>query len=82
MRRARAAVHNKYMVRWNTGVVKARLAAFAVQTVGGGVDVSGGRVEAWVEASDHHPVRIKKLMDDGRVEPFCIPEPEGLRRQD
>lgn len=39
-------------------------------------------VMSLVEVSDHHPVRIKKLMDDGRVKPFCIPEPEGLRRQD
>lgn len=35
-----------------------------------------------VKVSDHHPVRVKKLLSNGKIEPFCIPEPEGLRRQD
>ena len=35
-----------------------------------------------VEVSDQHPVRIKRFLNDGSIEPFCIPEPEGLRRQD
>ena len=39
-------------------------------------------VMSLVEISDHHPVRIKKLLPDGKILPFCIPEPEGLRRQD
>lgn len=34
-----------------------------------------------VKVSDCHPVRIKKLLTDGRIEPFCIEEPEGLQRQ-
>lgn len=39
-------------------------------------------VMSLVKVSDCHPVRIKRLMDDGKIEPFCMEEPEGLRRQD
>ena len=39
-------------------------------------------VMSLVKVFDCHPVRIKKLLSGGRIEPFCIPEPEGLRRQD
>ena len=39
-------------------------------------------VMSLVEVADQHPVRIKKLFPDGRIEPFCIQEPEGLQRQD
>lgn len=35
-----------------------------------------------VEVSDEHPIRIKKLSDDSKVLPYCLDEPEGLRRQD
>lgn len=31
---------------------------------------------------DHHPARIKKLKDGLWVEDFCVPEPDGSRRQD
>jgi CMP-N-acetylneuraminic acid synthetase len=34
-----------------------------------------------VEAGHMHPVRATKIVD-GKMEPFCMPEPEGLRRQD
>ena len=34
-----------------------------------------------MELEDANPVRVKKIVN-GRIEPFCIPEPEGLRRQD
>jgi len=34
-----------------------------------------------MELEDANPVRVKKIID-ARIEPFCIPEPEGLRRQD
>ncbi|MBU1179904.1 acylneuraminate cytidylyltransferase family protein [Patescibacteria group bacterium] len=33
------------------------------------------------EVGDWHPVRAKKIVN-GRIEPFIIPEPEGMRRQD
>lgn len=33
------------------------------------------------EVTMNHPIKIKKF-EDGKVVPFCIPEPEGLRRQD
>lgn len=46
------------------------------------VKTGASSVMSLVELSDHHPVRIKKLAADGKVVPFCIPEPEGLRRQD
>ncbi|MBI5625542.1 MAG: acylneuraminate cytidylyltransferase family protein [Elusimicrobia bacterium] len=31
---------------------------------------------------DHHPARIKKLRDGLWLEDFCVPEPDGSRRQD
>ena len=34
-----------------------------------------GRVE------DHHPIRIKAIVND-RIVPFCLPEPPQVRRQD
>jgi len=45
-------------------------------------DKMASSVVSLVKVSDHHPIRIKKLMSDGKVKPFCIEEPEGLRRQD
>ncbi|MBF0144782.1 MAG: acylneuraminate cytidylyltransferase family protein [Magnetococcales bacterium] len=33
------------------------------------------------ELQDHHPMRIKKIIDD-RICDFCIPEPPNARRQD
>lgn len=38
-------------------------------------------VVGFCEAGHMHPVRAIKIVN-GRVEPFCMPEPEGLRRQD
>lgn len=32
--------------------------------------------------ADHHPARIKKLRDGKWLEDFCVPEPDGSRRQD
>ncbi len=46
------------------------------------VTANATSVMSLVEVSDCHPVRIKKLMADGKIKPFCIPEPEGIRRQD
>jgi CMP-N,N'-diacetyllegionaminic acid synthase len=34
-----------------------------------------------VQVFDVHPVLMKKIEDD-RLVPFCVPEPEGTRRQD
>lgn len=34
-----------------------------------------------VQVFDVHPVLMKKIEDDALV-PFCVPEPEGTRRQD
>jgi CMP-N-acetylneuraminic acid synthetase len=34
-----------------------------------------------VRVFDMHPVLMKKIEDD-RLVPFCVPEPEGTRRQD
>lgn len=34
-----------------------------------------------VQIFDQHPVRVKKI-EDGRLQPFCLPEDEGSRRQD
>ncbi|MBO68839.1 MAG: flagellar modification protein B [Acidiferrobacteraceae bacterium] len=35
-----------------------------------------------VEVSDAHPIRIKRVDGALNVTPYCIEEPEGLRRQD
>lgn len=32
--------------------------------------------------ADHHPARVKKLRDGLWLEDFCVPEPDGSRRQD
>ena len=34
-----------------------------------------------VQVFDVHPVLMKRI-EGGRLEPFCVPEPEGTRRQD
>lgn len=34
-----------------------------------------------VQLFDHHPLRIKKIVDD-RIVDFCLPEPNEARRQD
>ena len=34
-----------------------------------------------VRVIDSHPARVKKIVDDG-LEPFCVKEEEGTRRQD
>ena len=39
-------------------------------------------VVSLLKIGDSHPVRVKKLFSDASVHPFCIDEPEGLRRQD
>jgi len=46
------------------------------------INQKASSVISLVKVSDCHPVRIKRLMNDGKIEPFCIEEPEGLRRQD
>lgn len=37
-------------------------------------------VISMVEANHHHPMYMKRLVDD-RIEPYCLPEPEGTPRQ-
>ena len=39
-------------------------------------------VVSLIKVGDCHPVRVKKISYDAKVYPFCIEEPEGLRRQD
>lgn len=45
------------------------------------VDNNADSVVGLVELEDANPVRVKKVVN-GKIEPFCVPEPEGLRRQD
>jgi len=45
------------------------------------IEKKASSVISLVEVGDPHPIRIKKLVN-GLVEPYCMPEPEGLRRQD
>lgn len=45
-------------------------------------DVRADSAVSLVEVpSTEHPIKVKKL-EDGRVAPYCIPEPEGIKRQD
>lgn len=39
-------------------------------------------VMSLVKVGDYHPIRMKRLGQDGQVSPYHEPEPEGLRRQD
>jgi CMP-N,N'-diacetyllegionaminic acid synthase len=51
-------------------------AALALARAGGADSIiSVERVHA------HHPILMKKIVD-GRLEPYCVPEREGTRRQD
>lgn len=51
----------------------------------GALDLAGGSdcdsVISVFRAFDSHPARIKRIVD-GYLEPFCVPEEEGTRRQD
>jgi len=39
-------------------------------------------VVSLVGVGDHHPIRMKKLCENGALKSFCMEEPDGLRRQD
>ncbi len=43
---------------------------------------SASCVVAIARLHDHHPARIKKLREGLWLEDFCVPEPDGSRRQD
>lgn len=45
------------------------------------VNNNADSVVGLMELEDANPVRVKKIVND-RIECFCVPEPEGLRRQD
>ncbi|MBF0131480.1 MAG: acylneuraminate cytidylyltransferase family protein [Magnetococcales bacterium] len=45
------------------------------------IETGADSVIAVHELQDHHPMRIKKIVDD-RIVDFCVPEPPNARRQD
>lgn len=45
------------------------------------MDTGADSVIAVHELQDHHPMRIKKIVDD-RITDFCLAEPANARRQD
>jgi CMP-N-acetylneuraminic acid synthetase len=45
------------------------------------IDTQSDSVIAMHKLEDHHPIRIKKIVD-GRIENFCLPEIPESRRQD
>lgn len=45
------------------------------------IDTDADSVIAVHELEDHHPIRIKKIIDD-RIVDFCLPEKPESRRQD
>jgi CMP-N-acetylneuraminic acid synthetase len=45
-------------------------------------DTGADSVIAVTRVWDHHPARIKKMDERGRLVDFCIPEPSEARRQD
>jgi len=46
------------------------------------IKTNSSSIMSLVRVSNGHPVRIKRLSPNRKIRPFCIPEPEGLRRQD
>ena len=45
------------------------------------IDTGADSVIAVHQLEDHHPIRIKKIVDDKIVD-FCLPETPEMRRQD
>lgn len=45
------------------------------------IDTNADSVVGLMELEDANPIRVKKIVND-HIECFCMPEPEGLRRQD
>ena len=45
------------------------------------IETGADSVIAVHKLEDHHPIRIKKVVED-RIEDFCLPEPLDSRRQD
>lgn len=45
------------------------------------MDTGADSAVSIVEIEENHPMKIKKLKGD-MLEPYCIPETEGMRRQD
>ena len=43
---------------------------------------SASSVMSVVEVGDFHPIRMKKMSDNGALTGFYMPEPEGIRRQE
>ena len=46
------------------------------------VEKKATSVVSLVEVGDQHPVRMKRMDEDGALHGFCLEEPDGLRRQD
>ena len=51
------------------------------QTLGKLITSKADSAVSLVDVGNEHPVKAKKLVGD-KVLPYCIPEPEGTRRQD
>lgn len=45
------------------------------------IDTNADSALSMVEVDENHPIKMKKIID-GKILPFSIPEPEGMRRQD
>jgi CMP-N,N'-diacetyllegionaminic acid synthase len=45
------------------------------------IETGADSVIGVMKLEDHHPLRIKKIVDD-RIVDFCLPEPNEARRQD
>ena len=52
----------------------------ALKMISNNYDISS--VVSLVRVGDNHPIRMKKLLPDGKLLPYFENEPEGLRRQD
>lgn len=46
------------------------------------IDKNATSVVSLVEVEDHHPIRMKKMNQEGMLSPVTSLEPDGLRRQD
>jgi N-acylneuraminate cytidylyltransferase len=59
-----------------------RLPVHVCQALQIAVERKASSVMSLIKLGDHHPVRVKRLSKEGEVSGYCMPEPEGLRRQD
>ena len=59
-----------------------RLPKHVTQALKIAIDKKASSVVSLVDVGDYHPIRMKKMDSDGKLESVLCTEPDGLRRQD